>query len=193
MLTSENERFKELRKILGYKQVELAEMLGVRHASISKIENGKIPVSKRIKLVLESKLNVNTEWLEKGEGNYFLQDSKTRKVIDRVGKVIYWTRLDIKSFCDRISYDDSKKLMDILAKGHRPDNVILRKILDTFREIREDWLLEGKGKMFKEDEEDKSEMKLYKEIYELRKERDRLEKENIKLRNQLSNSNTKTD
>jgi len=192
MLTSENERFREIRKLLNYKQEDFGKILGVRHAAISQIENNKRPVSQRIKVILESKLNVNIEWLEKGKGDYFLQDSKTRKVIDRVGKIIYWTKLDIQSFCRMIGYNDPERLMDIIAKGHRPDGVIIVKILDTFREIREDWLLEGKGKMLKEDEQDKSEMKLYKEIYELRKERDRLEKENIRLRNQLSN-NTKND
>lgn len=67
---SENERLKELQKLLGYSsQKEFAAALGIQQGSLSDIYRAKngIGVSGAIKMSL-SKMGVAIDWLETGEG-----------------------------------------------------------------------------------------------------------------------------
>jgi transcriptional regulator with XRE-family HTH domain len=62
----ENERFKIIRKELGFNQEELANAINIKQGSISDIERGKVNVSDNIKYKLNKILNVNIEYIEKG-------------------------------------------------------------------------------------------------------------------------------
>jgi transcriptional regulator with XRE-family HTH domain len=47
---------RETRKALGLTQAELAEMLGVDHSTVSRLESGIIPLTLRTQLALEALL-----------------------------------------------------------------------------------------------------------------------------------------
>lgn len=64
-------RVKDMRKELGLKQDELAEILGFGKSALSMIETGKAALSERNKNILVQKLNLNPEWIEAGIGNMF--------------------------------------------------------------------------------------------------------------------------
>ena len=46
-------QIKEARKALGWTQAQLAEQLGVTHATVSRIESGDIPLNIRTQIALE--------------------------------------------------------------------------------------------------------------------------------------------
>lgn len=79
VVSSENERLKDVQKSLGYtSQQAFAEALGIRQGSLSDIYRSKngIGVSAKIKIAL-SKLGVNIDWLDTGEGPMLLSDQPT--------------------------------------------------------------------------------------------------------------------
>ena len=78
-LLSESERLKDVQKSLGYtSQQAFAEALGIKQGSLSDIYRAKngIKVSAKIKIAL-SKMGVNIDWLDTGEGPMLLSDQPT--------------------------------------------------------------------------------------------------------------------
>lgn len=72
-----NERIKELRRILGLKQREFADALGVKTGAVGAWESGSFkPGAARIELICE-RFRVSREWLVNGEGPVFKEDSST--------------------------------------------------------------------------------------------------------------------
>ena len=64
-------RFREIRKNLGYTQNEFGEKIGITGSTVSDIERGKLSLTERnISLICE-KLGVNKNWLKNGEGEMF--------------------------------------------------------------------------------------------------------------------------
>ena len=72
-----NERIKELRRILGLKQREFADALGVKTGAVGAWESGSFkPGAARIELICE-RFKVSREWLVDGEGPAFKENSST--------------------------------------------------------------------------------------------------------------------
>lgn len=72
-----NGRIKELRRILGLKQREFADALGVKTGAVGAWESGSFkPGAARIELICE-RFRVSREWLVNGEGPVFKEDSST--------------------------------------------------------------------------------------------------------------------
>lgn len=61
-------RIRLLRKELGLTQEMLSKCLGIGKSALSMIETGKASFSERNKNILINDLNVNSNWLETGEG-----------------------------------------------------------------------------------------------------------------------------
>lgn len=79
VVSSENERLRDIQKSLGYtSQQAFAEALGIRQGSLSDIYRAKngIKVSAKIKIAL-SKMGVNIDWLDTGEGPMLLSGQPT--------------------------------------------------------------------------------------------------------------------
>lgn len=71
-----NNRIKELRRILGLKQREFADALGVKTGAVGAWESGSFkPGAARIELICE-RFKVSREWLIDGEGPVFKEDSE---------------------------------------------------------------------------------------------------------------------
>ena len=62
-----NERLKELRKILGLTQQEMADKIGVKRNTIATYESGKVDPSSRTIADICEKFDVRKEWLRTGE------------------------------------------------------------------------------------------------------------------------------
>lgn len=72
-----NNRIKELRRILGLKQREFADALGVKTGAVGAWESGSFkPGAARIELICE-RFKVSREWLINGAGPVFKEDSET--------------------------------------------------------------------------------------------------------------------
>ena len=63
--------FKTIRHALNLSQQELANLIGVSQQAIAKYERPEIEIPESIKFLLESKLHVNLEFLNTGEGEMF--------------------------------------------------------------------------------------------------------------------------
>ena len=71
-----NERIKELRRILGLKQREFADALGVKTGAVGAWESGSFkPGAARIELICE-RFRVSREWLVDGDGPVFKENLK---------------------------------------------------------------------------------------------------------------------
>lgn len=71
-----NNRIKELRRILGLKQREFADALGVKTGAVGAWESGSFkPGAARIELICE-RFRVSREWLINGAGPVFKEDSE---------------------------------------------------------------------------------------------------------------------
>lgn len=66
-----NKRLRMIRKELGITQEQLAAKLGVGKSALSMIETGRASLSERNKNIILQELNVNSIWLETGEGPMF--------------------------------------------------------------------------------------------------------------------------
>lgn len=93
------DRMKQIRKAHKLSQEQFAEMLGINHAHVSKIEKGKGSPSELLLRQIESTLLVSKEWLLNGEGEMMINpETILRKVIAIVG--------------DRVFYDAMKNILD---------------------------------------------------------------------------------
>lgn len=86
-----NERFKEVRKVLGLTQSEFGKSLGISNTAISKIEKGENNVSESNIISICREFGVNEEWLRTGVGgedNMFIKLSAYDKAYNRFGYVM---------------------------------------------------------------------------------------------------------
>jgi transcriptional regulator with XRE-family HTH domain len=70
------ERLKQLRKHLGLTQSQLADLLGVRQNTISRLESSQRRASSLLLTALERATNVSKQWLLTGEGPMFRSVAK---------------------------------------------------------------------------------------------------------------------
>lgn len=68
-MSSIGERFKKIRKGLGFNQKDFAKELGISQTHISSVENGKDNPSTALIKLLCLKYNIDEEWLVEGKGD----------------------------------------------------------------------------------------------------------------------------
>ena len=73
-----NERFKQIRKTLGFSQTEFAEQLNKKLRIIQYYETNNYNITLDVLLLLQEKFNVNTDWLINGNGSMFLSDNEKK-------------------------------------------------------------------------------------------------------------------
>ncbi len=74
---SENERLKEIRKLLDFTQREFSEALDIKQGSYSDVERGKAGISAVLLKNLIRRFRINPLWLCEGEGEMFIDTSNT--------------------------------------------------------------------------------------------------------------------
>ena len=98
-------KLKKIRFMLGLSQQELANELGVSNAFLSRVENGKVPISKGIKFALTTKYNVNGAYLEDKSSEVFLSTPSIKEIIEKGKKML-----------SKEDFADFKSLMEQLDK-----------------------------------------------------------------------------
>lgn len=82
------ERFKHVRKAVGYTQQRMADTLGLKQNTIATYEMGRSELSDRtIKDVCQI-FNVNEQWLRTGEGEMFNTLSRDEEVAKFFGEML---------------------------------------------------------------------------------------------------------
>ena len=69
---SENERLKEIRKLLEFTQREFSDALDIKQGSYSDVERGKAGISAVLLKNLIRRFRINPLWLCEGEGEMFI-------------------------------------------------------------------------------------------------------------------------
>lgn len=73
-------RVKKVRLRKGISQEQFGEIIGIKKAAVSKIENGENSLSKGNLLAICRRFNVNKEWLINGNGEMFTPKSKEDEI-----------------------------------------------------------------------------------------------------------------
>lgn len=72
---TENDRIRMLRKELNLTLTEFSNKLGITHAALSNIENGKRNVTEQMRKSICREFRVDPIWLSTGEGDMFIDES----------------------------------------------------------------------------------------------------------------------
>ena len=74
-LSSFGARFRFARKELGYNLVDFGKLIGIKHSSLSQIENNNSKPSSKTYENICRNTNINLEWLLSGTGDPFLRET----------------------------------------------------------------------------------------------------------------------
>ena len=74
-------RIKELRTKLGYTQLQMAEILGIKQNAYSSIETGKVSLTDRNSDILESKFHLTPGWLQGNDVSMFVKGDAVAGII----------------------------------------------------------------------------------------------------------------
>ena len=80
-------RIKELRKALGLTQQEFADRIGVKRGAIANYEIGRNASDTAVALICRE-FGVSEHWLRTGDGEMFVQISRSDEVMDFVGRAM---------------------------------------------------------------------------------------------------------
>ena len=83
-----NERLKKLRKELDMTQQEFADKLGTARTNIAGYETGKRNPSNAVISLICREFNINEKWLRTGEGEMFIELSRSDEIAQFVGQLM---------------------------------------------------------------------------------------------------------
>lgn len=115
-----NNRIRELRKSSGMTLEAFGERIGVTRAAVSNIENGRSNPSDQLIRSICREFKVNEEWLRTGDGEMFLQESRSDLIAsfmaDVMGSAPNDARQVIVSGLAKLDVEDWETIRDILKK-----------------------------------------------------------------------------
>lgn len=113
---SAGERIKVLRKELKLSQTAFGEKIGVKRDVIANVELERAPVKDLMLKIICRTFNVNPLWLEKGEGEMFLETPDT--ILDDLAIEfdLSPTEKNIVTNYLSMSPEDRRKVSDLLHK-----------------------------------------------------------------------------
>ena len=83
-----NERIKEIRKYYNLTQQEFADKLGTARNNIAGYETGKRNPSNAVISLICREFNINEKWLRTGEGDMFIELSRSDEIAQFVGQLM---------------------------------------------------------------------------------------------------------
>lgn len=113
---TKGERVKEIRKLKKMSQVTFGEEIGVKRDVIANIELGRVPLKPLMENTICRTFKVNPLWLEKEEGDIFLEDPESSLDDLAVEFDLSPTEKNIVTNYLRMSPEDRIKVSDLLHK-----------------------------------------------------------------------------
>ena len=114
------DRIKEIRKVRGLKQSELADACGVKAATVTSWETGTRNPSESVLLAICRVYGINEEWLRDGSGEMFTQITRDEQIEEFIGEMLRGEEDSFKkrlvSVLARLSEDEWKVLEGIAEK-----------------------------------------------------------------------------
>lgn len=83
-----NERIKKLRKALGLTQQEFADRIGMKRNTVANYETDRNEPSNSVVTLICKTFNVSETWLRTGEGEIFVQMTRSQEIAEFVGKAL---------------------------------------------------------------------------------------------------------
>jgi len=124
MMSTANERFREVRKACKKNQEEWGNIIGISRVGITEIEAGRRNVTdKHLVALKNSDFPINTDWIKTGTGEMFYKRTRNQELQEFLNDV---NREDDNSF--------KKRFFTALAKLDEADWETLKKIADTLKE-----------------------------------------------------------
>lgn len=119
------ERIKKLRRALGLTQKEFGERIGVKSNTIGTYEIGRNdPIDAVVSLICRE-FSVSEHWLRTGEGEMFIQKSRSDEIAAFVGDIL------------RDDSDFRQKFISVLARMTTDEwRLLERKVLELADEIK---------------------------------------------------------
>lgn len=123
-----NERIKELRKALGLTQQEFADRIRISRGALATYEIGRNePIDAVIALICRE-FDVNEHWLRTGEGERFIQTTRSQDIADFVGKLMIGEEDNFK-----------RRFIAMLARLDESEwEFIEKKALELFEDAKKD-------------------------------------------------------
>lgn len=122
-----NARIEEVRKREGLTQEQFAEKINLSRNYLWMLENGsRVPSDRTIKDICD-KFGIREEWLRTGEGEMFVQDAQSDKVVAFIGDV---TRDDDDNF--------KKRFVAMLADLSPGDWELLERMAEKLTQKKEE-------------------------------------------------------
>lgn len=120
-----NNRIAQVITALGIKKIEFAKKIGISSPFVSELCSGAKKASDRTITDICREFNVNETWLRTGEGEMFVQMSRTDEISAFVGSIL------------RGEPDFRQKFISVLARM-TPDEwqILEKKILELAEEIK---------------------------------------------------------
>lgn len=82
------EHIKELRKFFGLTQSEFGESIGVSRDVVGNLELGRVEPSELIIKMICKTYHVNQEWLETGQGEMLVEQTRDERIAAFVGQAL---------------------------------------------------------------------------------------------------------
>lgn len=105
----ESSRVREVRRAKSLTMKQFGEMIGISDAAVSQIENEKTRMSDQTRRSICREFNVSEEWLRTGEGDMFIQMSRSEEIAGFLGDVLKDDgsfRMRLISVLSRLSPDE---------------------------------------------------------------------------------------
>lgn len=117
-----NERIKKLRKALNLTQQEFSDRLNIGRGTLANYEVGRNePIDAVVSLICRE-FSVNEGWLRTGEGEMFVQVTRSQEIAEFVGKVLQGEKDNFK-----------RRFIAMLSRLDEDDWVVLEKMVNEMK------------------------------------------------------------
>ena len=126
------ERLREIRKIKGLSQRDLAEIMGVTTRAYQRYEKNAQKASyDKIARIVKKFKDINSRWLLTGEGNIFAEKSKKTESIGLTNNTKYEKGILLEPIKDPIA----KEVVKLIQEGYYTPR-IMTKFLNSLQNIK---------------------------------------------------------
>lgn len=116
-----NSRIKQVRKALGMSQDEFGNGLGLGRGAITNIELNKTTPKPLVVQLICKTYNVNETWLRTGEGEMFVQRTRSQEIVDFMGELV------------QTDNEFKRRFVAALARLDEKDWALIEKMADKLR------------------------------------------------------------
>lgn len=116
-----NSRIKQVRKALGMSQDEFGNGIGLGRGAITNIELNKTNPKPLVVQLICKTYNVNEMWLRTGEGEMFVQRTRSQEIVDFMGELV------------QTDNEFKRRFVAALARLDEKDWALIEKMADKLR------------------------------------------------------------